>query len=94
LVPPKINVRGDIGRKNFSPPTAFGRNTKDRRLVFGPPESRWSAEGGLAVDTQRLGYAVRNLLDYAVTYSTPGGQITLLASSEGSKVTLSVVDTG
>jgi signal transduction histidine kinase len=48
----------------------------------------------LAADANRLGHALRNLLDNALTYPSRGGRITLEASSEGSWVTLSVADTG
>jgi len=46
------------------------------------------------VDGQRLGHALGNLLDNALTYTDRGGQITLSARSIGERVTLIVADTG
>jgi PAS domain S-box-containing protein len=48
----------------------------------------------VAVDTQRLGHAIGNLLDNALTYTDPGGRITLSASREADEVIFSVADTG
>jgi len=48
----------------------------------------------VAVDATRLGHALRNLLDNALTYTDRGGRITLSASAESEAVTLSVADTG
>jgi signal transduction histidine kinase len=48
----------------------------------------------VAVDAARLGHALRNLLDNALTYTDRGGRITLAATSQGDDVTLSVSDTG
>jgi signal transduction histidine kinase len=48
----------------------------------------------VAVDASRLGHALRNLLDNALTYTERGGRITLAASADGDAVTLSVADTG
>jgi two-component system, NtrC family, sensor histidine kinase KinB len=48
----------------------------------------------VAADANRLGHALRNLLDNALTYTSRGGRITLEASCEGNGVTLSVADTG
>jgi signal transduction histidine kinase len=48
----------------------------------------------IAVDAGRLGHALRNLLDNALTYTDRGGKITVSAAAEGDAVTLSVVDTG
>jgi two-component system, NtrC family, sensor histidine kinase KinB len=57
----------------------------------------------IPADANRLGHALGNLLDNAVTYTDRGGRITLSASlmlpsppggGEGGGVTLSVVDTG
>jgi len=56
-----------------------------------------SAPPGLppvAVDAARLGHALRNLLDNALTYTDRGGRITLSASSDSEAMTLSVADTG
>jgi signal transduction histidine kinase len=47
-----------------------------------------------AVDSQRLGHALGNLLDNALTYTAPGGQISLMASAAPDAVTLVVADTG
>src|SRR5262249_24782164 len=48
----------------------------------------------LAVDATRLGHALRNLLDNALTYSDRGGRITLSASADSDAVMLSIADTG
>jgi PAS domain S-box-containing protein len=48
----------------------------------------------LAVDATRLGHALRNLLDNALTYTDRGGRITLSASADSDAVVLSVADTG
>jgi two-component system, NtrC family, sensor histidine kinase KinB len=56
-----------------------------------------SAPPGLppvAIDAARLGHALRNLLDNALTYTDRGGRITLSASSDSEAMTLSVADTG
>jgi NtrC-family two-component system sensor histidine kinase KinB len=48
----------------------------------------------VAVDATRLGHALRNLLDNALTYTDRGGRITLSASADTEAVRLSVADTG
>jgi len=48
----------------------------------------------VAVDESRLGSALGNLLDNALTYTDRGGRITLGAHANGDTVTLSVADTG
>jgi two-component system, NtrC family, sensor histidine kinase KinB len=48
----------------------------------------------VAADASRLGGALGNLLDNALTYTDRGGRITLGAHSHGDSVTLSVADTG
>jgi signal transduction histidine kinase len=48
----------------------------------------------VSADTARLGHALNNLLDNALTYTGPGGQITLAAEATGETVTLTVADTG
>ncbi len=45
-------------------------------------------------DAQRLGYALDNLLDNAITYTESGGRITLRAAAADSQVALTVSDTG
>jgi PAS domain S-box-containing protein len=45
-------------------------------------------------DAQRLGHALNNLLDNALTYTDRGGRITLSATSSGAMVSLAVADTG
>ncbi|OAI48314.1 hypothetical protein AYO44_07340 [Planctomycetaceae bacterium SCGC AG-212-F19] len=47
-----------------------------------------------AVDPERIGHALRNLLDNALTYTDRGGRITLSAAADGDAVVLSVADTG
>jgi signal transduction histidine kinase len=46
------------------------------------------------VDCQRFGHALNNLLDNAVTYTPPGGRITLSATATGETVILTMADTG
>jgi two-component system, NtrC family, sensor histidine kinase KinB len=46
------------------------------------------------VDAKRLGSALGNLLDNALTYTDRGGTIKLSATADGNSVTLSVADTG
>lgn len=48
----------------------------------------------IAVDAARLGSALQNLLDNALTYTGRGGRITLKAEQDQQSVTLSIVDTG
>ena len=48
----------------------------------------------VAVDKERIGHALRNLLDNALTYTDAGGTITLSAEATGDVVILSVSDTG
>ncbi len=58
-------------------------------VVDAPPELP-----PVAVDKMRLGHALNNLLDNALTYTDAGGRITLTAKTEEEQVTLSVADTG
>lgn len=46
------------------------------------------------VDAARIGTALRNLLDNALTYTDPGGLVTLSATLGPDAVTLAVTDTG
>src|SRR5262249_50057666 len=48
----------------------------------------------VAVDAARMGHALRNLLDNALTCTDRGGRVTLTARADGDTVTLAVVDTG
>jgi signal transduction histidine kinase len=48
----------------------------------------------VAVDGQRFGHALGNLLDNALTYTERGGQITLSAAQVGDQMEFSVADTG
>jgi NtrC-family two-component system sensor histidine kinase KinB len=48
----------------------------------------------VSVDAGRFGHALNNLLDNALTYTDPGGQVTLTAAATGDTVTLTVADTG
>jgi len=45
-------------------------------------------------DAQRLGHALGNLLDNAITFTPRGGRITLSAAASGDQVMLTVTDTG
>jgi PAS domain S-box-containing protein len=46
------------------------------------------------VDPGKLGGALNNLIDNALTYTEPGGRVTLSAGVDGERVRLSVRDTG
>src|SRR5262249_20098864 len=48
----------------------------------------------LAVDSQRLGHALNNLLDNALTYTDRGGRISLTAATAVDTVEVVVTDTG
>ncbi len=48
----------------------------------------------VAVDATRFGQALSNLLDNALTYTEPGGSVTLSAAASPGGVTLTVRDTG
>lgn len=48
----------------------------------------------VSVDAARLGHALRNLLDNALTYTDRGGKITLAARADSDAVVLEVADTG
>jgi two-component system phosphate regulon sensor histidine kinase PhoR len=48
----------------------------------------------IAADRRRLAEVLQNLLDNAIQYTTPGGQIILSASASASEVTFIVSDTG
>ncbi len=48
----------------------------------------------VAADAQRLGHALNNLVDNALTYTDRGGRITLSAAADGDRVLLTVADTG
>jgi signal transduction histidine kinase len=47
-----------------------------------------------SADAQRLGFALGNLLDNAITYTDRGGRITLSAAAASDHVILTVADTG
>ncbi len=71
---------------------AVGPRAEDKgiEIVLDVPQALPS----VAVDASRLGHALRNLLDNALTYTERGGRITLAASADAEAVTLSVADTG
>ncbi len=48
----------------------------------------------IAADRRRLAEVLQNLLDNAIQYTLPGGQITLSATREGREVVFTVSDTG
>jgi signal transduction histidine kinase/HAMP domain-containing protein len=65
---------------------------EDRRITVGvevPP-----GLPAVAADRQRLGHALSNLLDNALTYTESGGKVTLSAEAADARVILSVADTG
>ncbi len=48
----------------------------------------------IAADRRRLAEVLQNLLDNAIQYTPPGGNIVVSASSDGNEVTFTVSDTG
>jgi signal transduction histidine kinase len=48
----------------------------------------------VAVDAQRFGHVLDNLLDNAIRYTPPGGRVTLSAAEDGGQILLTVADTG
>ncbi len=48
----------------------------------------------VSVDAERLGHALNNLVDNALTYTEPGGRVTLSAAASDGQVRISVADTG
>jgi signal transduction histidine kinase len=48
----------------------------------------------VSVDVERLGHALNNLMDNALTYTEPGGRATLSAAAADGRVRISVADTG
>ncbi len=48
----------------------------------------------LSVDAIRLGQAINNLLDNALKYTPPGGQVTLATRNEAAAVVITVADNG
>jgi signal transduction histidine kinase len=53
-----------------------------------------SALPQVAVDTERFGYALNNLVDNALTYTEAGGKVTLSAAAADGRVSFTVTDTG
>jgi signal transduction histidine kinase len=71
---------------------AIGPRTTDKGIdvvLEAPPDLP-----PVLADASRLGYALGNLLDNAVTYTDRGGRITLSAAPAGDQVVLTVADTG
>jgi signal transduction histidine kinase len=48
----------------------------------------------VCVDVDRIGHALRNLLDNALAYTDRGGHITLSAEANGDAIVLAIADTG
>ncbi|MFO0809545.1 MAG: ATP-binding protein [Gemmataceae bacterium] len=46
------------------------------------------------VDAARFGHALDNLIDNALTYTEPGGRVTLSAAADGDRVRMAIADTG
>jgi signal transduction histidine kinase len=53
-----------------------------------------SALPPVAVDPERFGYALNNLVDNALTYTEAGGKVTLSAAAADGRVSFTVTDTG
>jgi signal transduction histidine kinase len=72
---------------------AFAARAKDRHVELAVEGA--DALPPVAADPERLGHALTNLLDNALTYTEPGGRVTLSASADGGdRVRLTVADTG
>lgn len=72
---------------------AVAARAQDRRITIAVPEADHLPP--IAVDGMRINLALLNLLDNALTYTEPGGKITLSAElADESHVRLSVADTG
>jgi signal transduction histidine kinase len=70
----------------------IGPRAEDKGIVV-----RVDAPPGLpsvAADAVRLGHALGNLLDNAITYTERGGQVTLSAAARDDHVLLTITDTG
>ena len=63
---------------------------KDLRISVNLPQSL----PDIAADRRRLAEVLQNLLDNAMQYTPPGGQIMVSASADGAEVTFTVSDTG
>ena len=63
---------------------------KDLRISIHLPERL----ADIAADRRRLAEVLQNLIDNAIQYTLPGGQITVSASTDGNEVTFTVSDTG
>src|SRR5208337_3564291 len=63
---------------------------KELALIVDVPEDL----PDIAADRRRLAEVLQNLLDNAIQYTLPGGQITLTAERDGREVVFTVSDTG
>jgi two-component system phosphate regulon sensor histidine kinase PhoR len=63
---------------------------KDLRISVNLPQN----VPDIAADRRRLAEVLQNLLDNAIQYTPPGGQIMVSASANGAEVTFTVSDTG
>jgi two-component system phosphate regulon sensor histidine kinase PhoR len=63
---------------------------KDLRISVNLPQN----VPDIAADRRRLAEVLQNLLDNAIQYTPPGGQIVVSASANGAEVTFTVSDTG
>lgn len=66
-------------------------NSKDQTLEFIEPEEKVPP---MMVDRFRIAQVLSNLLSNAVSYTKPGGKITILLRKKGKYLAVSVVDTG
>jgi len=46
------------------------------------------------IDAEKMGIALENLLDNAIKYTKPGGEITIQAQKEENKIKVDIIDTG
>jgi len=53
-----------------------------------------AGDGLVTGDAKQIGSAIQNLLDNAIKYSDPGGQVRLSVSSDYQQVAIEVIDTG
>jgi heavy metal sensor kinase len=67
---------------------------RNQMLSYEPPATATSGGTVVNADTQRIKQLLLNLLDNAIKYTEPGGQITLGLKTENSSAVITVADTG